>query len=641
MKKVFNKISIVILLIFGVFAVTGCEKEQENGNNNGKTEIVLPTESKHVKSDETVYVIYNQNNEIDTIKSSHHFSNAGFFKYEVFGKFLETGHLNITNGQAKIEISDNKALVPSLENHDDFFYTLNLDPTQYKNKLPFTLQTTFKLNDNDVTFGALKNATGKVTLNYKFTANTEAHVYYQKNYAAQVQIPIDITTAKIIEANDAMASVLVGTTNTLAYMVMPGETKEIIIKLEVKNFKFNGLQAVYQPLDQMSSIGGMLDFETLGIDQLAALPLGVQQVINGVNLLDTNVNELFIGMGANLTQIKTQFADPSLGQFINVLMGLNFDVFKNDGSYTPEMIAKKEELLAIVTPLEALLAELQVKFNELGVLYNEFNNNYDSYLAVTNQFELKYQYFLSSVAKLQQLKDSVTALSQIDFTNINLIAENRDEIINNLASMDVLLEEIKTIYTNTISAMYFYPDAFEPIAHAMFNVVSKAGEVFGLFVPIKSSLESLSAKIGEGIAGNWFNPMVLEPIGTLKGMLDHQDPTFQQPGIIQTLGLMIMASAATAEQIPKIQELVNMYQVDPLTGMRQIDAIYLGFVQINHSLLLKAEGQNASFYDGISKLAGMKDFVALIPTPLNIELPSFLSDDNQSPFSLQFIITQK
>lgn len=438
-----------------------------------------------------------------------------------------------------------------------------------------------------------------------------------------------------------MASVLVGTTNTLAYMVMPGETKEIIIKLEVKNFKFNGLQAVYQPLDQMSSIGGMLDFETLGIDQLAALPLGVQQVINGVNLLDTNVNELFIGMGANLTQIKTQFADPSLGQFINVLMGLNFDVFKNDGSYTPEMIAKKEELLAIVTPLEALLAELQVKFNELGVLYNEFNNNYDSYLAVTNQFELKYQYFLSSVAKLQQLKDSVTALSQIDFTNINLIAENRDEIINNLASMDVLLEEIKTIYTNTISAMYFYPDAFEPIAHAMFNVVSKAGEVFGLFVPIKSSLESLSAKIGEGIAGNWFNPMVLEPIGTLKGMLDHQDPTFQQPGIIQTLGLMIMASAATAEQIPKIQELVNMYQVDPLTGMRQIDAIYLGFVQINHSLLLKAEGQNASFYDGISKLAGMKDFVALIPTPLNIELPSFLSDDNQSPFSLQFIITQK
>jgi hypothetical protein len=207
--------------------------------------------------------------------------------------------------------------------------------------------------------------------------------------------------------------------------------------------------------------------------------------------------------------------------------------------------------------------------------------------------------------------------------------------------MDVLLEEIKTIYTNTISAMYFYPDAFEPIAHAMFNVVSKAGEVFGLFVPIKSSLESLSAKIGEGIAGNWFNPMVLEPIGTLKGMLDHQDPTFQQPGIIQTLGLMIMASAATAEQIPKIQELVNMYQVDPLTGMRQIDAIYLGFVQINHSLLLKAEGQNASFYDGISKLAGMKDFVALIPTPLNIELPSFLSDDNQSPFSLQFIITQK
>ena len=175
----------------------------------------------------------------------------------------------------------------------------------------------------------------------------------------------------------------------------------------------------------------------------------------------------------------------------------------------------------------------------------------------------------------------------------------------------------------------------------MFNVVSKAGEVFGLFVPIKSSLESLSAKIGEGIAGNWFNPMVLEPIGTLKGMLDHQDPTFQQPGIIQTLGLMIMASAATAEQIPKIQELVNMYQVDPLTGMRQIDAIYLGFVQINHSLLLKAEGQNASFYDGISKLAGMKDFVALIPTPLNIELPSFLSDDNQSPFSLQFIITQK
>ena len=57
---------------------------------------------------------------------------------------LQSGHLNITDGQAKVEIKDGKALIPSLQTHDDFFYTLNLNPSHYKSKLPFIFESTYK-----------------------------------------------------------------------------------------------------------------------------------------------------------------------------------------------------------------------------------------------------------------------------------------------------------------------------------------------------------------------------------------------------------------------------------------------------------------------------------------------------------------
>ncbi|HPX72060.1 MAG TPA: hypothetical protein PLP84_04070 [Acholeplasmataceae bacterium] len=645
MKKIFNKLSIIILLIFGIFLVSGCEENGDNPPNNGgnhqKEEIVLPTATKQVTTDETIYVIYGQNNEVETIKSAHHFNNAGFFKYELFGNFLQSGHLNITDGQAKVEIKDGKALIPSLKTHDDFFYTLNLNPSHYKSKLPFIFESTYKLNDNKTKLSNLQNATGNVIISYKFTSNPETHVYYKTNYAAQVQVPIDISTATVVDNGGAMASVLVGTTNTLAYMVMPGETKEIIIKLEVKNFKYNGLQAVYQPLDQISQIGSMLDFNDLGLDKLSTLPGGIDQIVAGVNEMNTNVNSLFVGMSDNLETIKTQFSDPQIGLLVNTLLTFNFNSFKNDATYNDGFLEKKQELVSIITPLEALLAQLQTKFNEQTALVTDFNNKYETYSAITNDYELKYLYFLSSIDKLNALKTKVQVLNTVDFTDINAVIENKDLIISNLTEVELLLNEIKEIYTNTINAMYFYPNAFEPIANDMVNLVLKAAEVFGLFVPIKASFEALSAKIGEGIAGNWFNPLTLQGIGMLKGMLDHEDPTGEQPGIIQALGMVVEGTAGMAEQIEGLQSLINMYAFDPEIQMRQIDALYLGFVQINHGLLLKAEGQEASFYDGIYQLTSMKDFVALIPTPLNIDLPSFLSDDNESPLSLQFIVTEK
>jgi hypothetical protein len=330
---------------------------------------------------------------------------------------------------------------------------------------------------------------------------------------------------------------------------------------------------------------------------------------------------------------------PEIWDFIRIDIDKNS--FKNDATYNDGFLEKKQELVSIITPLEALLAQLQTKFNEQTALVTDFNNKYETYSAITNDYELKYLYFLSSIDKLNALKTKVQVLNTVDFTDINAVIENKDLIISNLTEVELLLNEIKEIYTNTINAMYFYPNAFEPIANDMVNLVLKAAEVFGLFVPIKASFEALSAKIGEGIAGNWFNPLTLQGIGMLKGMLDHEDPTGEQPGIIQALGMVVEGTAGMAEQIEGLQSLINMYAFDPEIQMRQIDALYLGFVQINHGLLLKAEGQEASFYDGIYQLASMKDFVALIPTPLNIDLPSFLSDDNESPLSLQFIVTEK
>lgn len=641
MKKILNKLTIIILLILGVFLMSGCDEKEQNGNSNEKPPIILPTETKQVSNDETIYVIYDKNNDINTIKSSNHFVDAGVFKYEVEGKFLSNGHLNITNGQAKIEILDGKAYVPSLQKRDNFFYTLNLDPVHYKSKLPYNLVTKYKLNGNEVTLDKLNNATGEVVISYNFTANNDANIYYSTNYAAQVQIPIDISTATITEANDAMAQVLVGTTNTLAYMVMPGQSKEIVVKLTVKNFKYAGLQAVYQPLDQISSISGMFDFNSLGFGQLQTLPTEMGQLIDGIDQIDSNVNELFVGMDQKILDIKNELSNEMLSNYIAALQTMNFDIFKDLGSYNAGFEAKKDELVAVITPVEQTIGLIGLKAYELSLLSSAYESSIENYTEMAQRYEQVYLNFLNSKQKVAAIQGKIAEIATIDFNDIYQIIENKELMITNLNAIETSVEELKVILTNTINAMYFHRNEFEPLVNDIVSMVNKYLELFETFPLLKLAFTNLVNKIEEGFAGNWFSLAAMQNIQTIYGTLTHEDPTMQQPGIIQSLDLILLGAEDLEANMAPIQELHNLYQIDPLLQMRPIDAIYLGFVTFNNGLLVKAEGKPSSFYDGMNQLTSLTDLLSLIPLPLEMDLPSFLSENNLSPISLQFIITQK
>ncbi len=643
MKKILSKLTIIILLIFGLVLVSGCDEEEKPpiDNGNGQEEIKLPTEIATASSDETVYVIYDKDNKISSMKSSHHFTKAKFFKYEVKGNFLNDGHSNTTNGIAKITIENGKAYVPSLGDYDNYFYTLNLNQNHYKDKLPFNLTASYKLDNKVTTFDKLNNATGELIITYSFAPNQDANAYYKQNYAAQIQIPIDITTATIVEAKDAMAKVLVGTTNTLAYMIMPGQTKDITLKLNVKNFKYTGLQAVYQPLDQISSINELVDFDELGVNELANLPDQLDLIIEGIEGMDTNVNALFVGMDDQLTALKNELSNDMLSQFLTALQSLNFEILTLDSSYNAELLAKKGEVLATVAPVGTAITQIGTKATELGALVAAFNAKYQEYVGVTQSYELAYLNFLTASEKIETIKEKVTALSSIDFTDINKIIQSKDTMITNLTAISQSVEELKVILTNTINTMYFYPDQFEPIVDDITGLIEKNLELFSLFPGLKVAFTNLVNKIGEGFVGNWFSLTAMQDIQLLYGTLTHQDQTFQQPGIIQSLDLIIQNSANLEERMAPIQGLKNLYQINPQLQMRQIDAIYLGFVKFNTGLLVKEEGQVSSFYDGMNQLTSLTNILSLIPVPLEMELPSFLSDENLSPKSLQFIITQK
>lgn len=617
MKKIFSKIAIIILLIFGFVLISGCEEEVSPKNGNGENKIVLPTETKTVKTDETIYVIYNHANKIQSIKSSNHFTDAKFFKYEVKGKFAKDGHVNITNSQADIELKEGKALIPSLEKADNFFYTLNLDVEHYKNKLPFNLTTTYKLDGNIVTFDQLVGKTGVVIITHKFAANPNANIYYQQNYAAQVQIPIDITTAKILENEGVLASVLVGTTNTLAYMIMPGETKEITLKLQVKNFKYSGMQAVYQPLDQISSIDGMLNFGELGINQLSALPDAIDQIVAGINYMETNLTPLFVGMDNNINQIKQQFNATTLGQFTPLINELNGDnmnnvhaLLKAQTSYTAAGQAKIPEFQGIVAMIEGATADLNAAMANLNELVTYFNTNHEARLAMLNTYETTFQSFLSLAEKLNNIKAAAVAINSIDFNDIKNIIANKQDIIDGLTAMETAINEIKGTLAIINNTMYFYPDHFEPIAKNMYQLVVEATNLFTNIGLLHGLFTNLSAKIGEGVAGGWFEATMVTPaLMMFKGGLDFQGDADNPPGLIVSLGGIVQQTQQMGldTQVAQLKNINDMYLINPESNLRQIDEIYLGFLQFNNSLSLPQEEQVYSFYDGIIKLTSMKD----------------------------------
>ena len=113
------------------------------------------------------------------------------------------------------------------------------------------------------------------------------------------------------------------------------------------------------------------------------------------------------------------------------------------------------------------------------------------------------------------------------------------------------------------------------------------------------------------------------------------------PGLIPALELIgMLIGSVDFGDINEINQLKDLYIKE--NGIRPIDQLVLGFVQMNEALALPQVGLDYSFYDSLSMLNMVTMIFDLIPKSNNSEesVVSFLSLDNEPPNFIQFVIKQ-
>lgn len=235
--------------------------------------------------DETVYVSIGYEGAVDKTSIVNRIQTPAAGYYTDFGSYSEIK--NLTNELAPAT-EGNKIIwdLPALEK--GFYYEGSLKEAQ----LPFNLSIDYFLDGKILKAEELLGKTGKVDIKLSVTANEKANEYFKDHYMAQVQLPLSFDFCKNIVAEGAQ-SVITGSTNTLAFMVLPGMSKAFDISFDTNGFQMDGLTATFMSVDMQSLVG--MDAQGME-DGAKKLSEGTDELVNGTEQLKGGIAEIVNGM---------------------------------------------------------------------------------------------------------------------------------------------------------------------------------------------------------------------------------------------------------------------------------------------------------------------------------------------------------
>jgi len=304
-----------------------------------------------------VYATLDASGDVSTVQVVNRLHDIEPGLYKDYGDYLQV--INLSSGAPLLE-NDDYLGVPVYAASRNFYYQGELAATT---PLPFVLDITYSLDDVAILPAALAGEAGTVKIIIDITSNDDAPAYFKEAMMMQLQLPIALTHTSVISAPKA-TSVVVGSTQTLAYMVLPGQSVQYELTLESESFELENVVASLSPFDLNAMLD--MDFETMieGLtslgDALAQSASGGEDLASGLETLVTNLGLLSAGLSeasSGLDAFATQFGSlvdglESLATNLTALVGgLQALVNQNDavsGGYA-EMQGGLNDLLDALT----------------------------------------------------------------------------------------------------------------------------------------------------------------------------------------------------------------------------------------------------------------------------------------------------
>ncbi len=643
--KTIKKILMFSLIIVS-FVLVSCVNEPIDDNNQ-KGEINLPNIDSPIKAikEEIIYVSLKQNGTIDNIKASNKITEASFSYYEDYGSFLEEGNLNISSNNGKIIVNEIKALIPSLNEQNNFYYILSLNKDYYKNLLPFNIDIKYFLDGEITSYQELKGESGTVDMVIKFSVNEGADEYFKTMYGAQIQIPFDSEKVEILNAENALTKVVVAKTITLAYMAMPGQNLEINLKLKVNDFSFAGLEATFQEFRVSDLLNSYINIEQIDLSNITKLKEGLREIILEFSNAKTQTDQLFYGLSL-LTEesISNNIDIEELSRLNELINALNSNSFKQ-GYTLPSLaikyvgisnrdtyVSKYKNLEVIIENEITKLTNSHLKIVDLLTQIDEIINN----LQVIKSYSETYLEFEEIIINLNAIKNKLNSIN-LSSTLEELIL-NKEHFKTTFNDIGLLNNKIKNSFQTLILETSTLPYHLSELS-CLFDLFKELTVFSNNANNLKNVLNNLTTEIKSDIENNIFSSIYLSGLNQFLDALEGES----EDALIPVLEFLV-EKMNNEDQTQDIEEFLNLLKKDDFTKRRLIDDVVRGFIEMNKALTTVLEGEQMSFYDSLSLIALIGDLLELVPEGLiapECERRSFLSEKNLPPSFIQFIIKQQ
>lgn len=586
-----------------------------------------------VQVDESVYVnmdYYGAINDISIVKGC--FLN-GNTQIEDYGNYDEV--INMTNRVEAVQADDK--LTWDLSGEDDSKFYYECKSAALKEKLPWTIDVTYKLNGVEQFGEKLAGANGTVTIAIKAIPNKEADEYYRNNMILMCGTGVDMENTLSINAPGAQLQSF-GTMKGVIFMALPGEESEFQIDIGTESFESMGVFFMMVPatLSSLEMVNDIRDVRDTAEDSLDAISDATDAILDDIVAMKDNMQTTQDGLKA--AQEAKSIYDENRGSM-------------------------KADADAAISSIESMASYLEVINNELEVQEDDYTEVMERIDAINKTINGMRDYYDDMDDTLDDLEHNLTDIKKIykgtvteqGLIDLAYLLEGRQ--ISNLSNDGLFQnrsEDVKKLEQGIV-----YYNSQVPGAAQINPTPSSTGEI-GLANLLKLYMANLK-KVGEDPA--------VDALVNSHDLLDRSEDILAKIDSVlaQTDSLSNFATGEGKEDmdqlIEQMEELINMTNVTLLTTASAMKTMRYTLDTMEPSLdaavdstlngMIGLLGNGIDMTDSMGLVKDAKDIMKDAiddeidkleddSNVLNLDVtqafPSFTSDKNPAPTSIQIIM---
>lgn len=540
-----------------------------------------------VSTDESVYVNMDYYGAVDHVSIVKGCTLNGNTKIEDYGNYEEV--LNMSSLEEP-KLEEGKVIWELPAGTDRFFYECKTDGLD--TNIPWSIDVSYQLNGAPKKAEELAGASGMVTMQIDAVPNKKAPEYYKNNLILTVGTMVDMEKVISVEAPGSQLQ-SVGTKKLVFYVALPGEEGHYEINIGTESFETTGVMCLMIP-------GTMSSLDT--ITDLRETKNTFSDSLNAMNESADVILDTLLDMKEDLQMTKTGMTAAKKAK-------------KTADQYDDSIKANADAAIDSLNSMASSLGLLSPHISKGQANINDVDN---------------------------QLKDVVKAIEDMKDFNEDLI-DTSDDLQGTIDAMKEIMNALAgaTAGAVTQGAISSLAPQLQKLLAAYIQILTQyqagetvnqlSGELNAMLGSANSILKKLNGIIDLGVTldDRWRNEYRLD---ILKLLDDTQK-------VLNSTNRMLGSTAAT---LRSLREMLDATESSLDTA---IDSTLNGLIgvldgsihAVDHTEVLR-NAKDTMKYAIDGEIDKLEEDTNILNMDNQLEFPSFTSEKNHTPGSIQIIL---